>query len=169
MGGTAIPSINALFYTKKGKRERMNKYIDTSKIRLTAVGKVDDNGDILVSVRDVKRAIEQTPAADVVPKSELRKLQGENRIANREIKNLEHDVEVYREEFKNIRAEVAREIFEEIVQAIEKGVAEANKKVDITAVTLDIKRISSCVGKMYAGYIGMSICQVFKKYTGEQE
>lgn len=44
----------------------MPKYIDPSKIRLTAVGTVDDNGDILVSVRDVKKAIAQTPAADVV-------------------------------------------------------------------------------------------------------
>lgn len=44
----------------------MPKYIDPSKIRLTAVGTVDDSGDILVSVRDVKKAIEQTPAADVV-------------------------------------------------------------------------------------------------------
>lgn len=44
----------------------MPKYIDPSKIRLTVVGTVDEDGDILVSVRDVKRAIEQTPSADVV-------------------------------------------------------------------------------------------------------
>lgn len=44
----------------------MPKYIDASKIRLTAVGTVDKDGDILVSVRDVRKAIEQTPAADVV-------------------------------------------------------------------------------------------------------
>lgn len=43
----------------------MPKYIDASKIRLTAVGTVDKDGDILVSVRDVRKAIEQTPAADV--------------------------------------------------------------------------------------------------------
>lgn len=49
----------------------MPKYIDTSKIRLIAVGTVDDNGDILVSVRDVRKAIEQTPAADVVPRTEV--------------------------------------------------------------------------------------------------
>lgn len=49
----------------------MKKYIDASKIRLTAVGTVDEDGDILVSVRDVKKAIDQTPAADVVPKSEI--------------------------------------------------------------------------------------------------
>lgn len=47
------------------------KYINVSKIRLTAVGSVDEDGDILVSVRDVKRAIEQTPAADVVPRTEV--------------------------------------------------------------------------------------------------
>lgn len=49
----------------------MPKYIDTSKIRLTAVGKVDEDGDILVSVRDVRKAILQTPAADVAPKGEV--------------------------------------------------------------------------------------------------
>lgn len=50
----------------------MPKYIDPSKIRLNAVGTVDDNGDILVSVRDVKKAIEQTPAADVMEIDVLR-------------------------------------------------------------------------------------------------
>jgi hypothetical protein len=44
----------------------MPKYIDVKNVRLTAVGKVDEDGDIYVSVRDVKRALEQTPAADVV-------------------------------------------------------------------------------------------------------
>ena len=44
----------------------MERYINPQKIRLTAVGTVDENGDILVSVRDVKNAIEQTPSADVV-------------------------------------------------------------------------------------------------------
>lgn len=52
----------------------MPKYIDPSKIRLTAVGTVDEDGDILVSVRDVRKAIDQTPAADVVPKSEVDKI-----------------------------------------------------------------------------------------------
>ena len=48
------------------KEQQMTRYINPENIRLTAVGSVDDSGDILVSVRDVKRAIAQTPSEDVV-------------------------------------------------------------------------------------------------------
>lgn len=45
----------------------MNKrYIDVSKIRLTAESSVDSSGDVLVSIADVRRALSQTPTADVV-------------------------------------------------------------------------------------------------------
>lgn len=64
-------------------------------------------------------------------------------------------------------SDVAREIFEEVMQALEKGVAEANKTI------LDKTRIFTeeliCTGEMYAGHIGKSICEVFKKYESEGE
>ena len=44
----------------------MERYINPEKIRLTAVGTVDENGDVLVSMADVRKAIAQTPSADVV-------------------------------------------------------------------------------------------------------
>lgn len=44
----------------------MSRYINPENIRLTAIGFIDDGGDTLVSVRDVKRAIAQTPSEDVV-------------------------------------------------------------------------------------------------------
>lgn len=63
--------------------------------------------------------------------------------------------------------DVAREIFEEVMQALEKGVAEANKTI------LDKTRIFTeeliCTGEMYAGHIGKSICEVFKKYESEEK
>lgn len=43
----------------------MERYINPAKIRLTAVGSVDENGDVLVSMADVRKAIAQTPSADV--------------------------------------------------------------------------------------------------------
>lgn len=64
-------------------------------------------------------------------------------------------------------SDVAREIFEEVMQALEKGIAEANKTI------LDKTRIFTeeliCTGEMYAGHIGKSICEVFKKYESEGE
>lgn len=64
-------------------------------------------------------------------------------------------------------SDVAREIFKEVMQALEKGVAEANKTI------LDKTRIFTeeliCTGEMYAGHIGKSICEVFKKYESEGE
>lgn len=108
----------------------MPKYIDVENIRLTAVGTVDEDGDILVSVRDVKRAIDQTPAVDVVPRTEI------------------------------------ETIFDETMQAIEKGIAEANEATSNKTQIEDIKSLLICTGQIYAGYIGKSICQVFKKHTG---
>lgn len=43
----------------------MTRYIDAEKIRITAQTETE-NGDALVSLADVRRAIEQTPTADVV-------------------------------------------------------------------------------------------------------
>ena len=43
----------------------MARYIDAEKIRITAQTETE-NGEVLVSLADVRRAIEQTPTADVV-------------------------------------------------------------------------------------------------------
>lgn len=43
----------------------MGRYIDVDKIRITAQTENED-GDALVSLSDVRRAIDQTPTADVV-------------------------------------------------------------------------------------------------------
>ncbi len=44
----------------------MPRYIDVDKIRLMAIGAVDGDCDVIVSLRDVRNAILQTPAEDVV-------------------------------------------------------------------------------------------------------
>ena len=63
------------------------------------------------------------------------------------------------------RAEVAREIFEEIMRAMERGVAEADKAVINNTSILDFRESLCRAGEMYAGYIGVAICKVFQKYT----
>ena len=62
-------------------------------------------------------------------------------------------------------SEVAREIFADVMIAIEKGVAEANKIITDKAPTA--KELLHPTGGMYAGCIGKSICGVFKKYESE--
>ena len=44
----------------------MSRYIDANKIRLISKLVADENGDILVPLSDVRRAIEQTPTENVV-------------------------------------------------------------------------------------------------------
>lgn len=58
--------------------------------------------------------------------------------------------------------EFAAEIFAEIMQAIEKGVAEAQEKVNRNTYLINLL---SSAGKMYAGHIGAAIVEVFKKYA----
>jgi len=63
------------------------------------------------------------------------------------------------------RAEVAREIFEETMRAMESGIAEADKAVINNISVLDFRESLCRAGEMYAGYIGMAICKVFQKYA----
>ena len=44
----------------------MSRYIDVDKIRVTIPSCVDDEGDVYVSLSDVRKAIAQTPTEDVI-------------------------------------------------------------------------------------------------------
>ena len=57
----------------------------------------------------------------------------------------------------------------EIIVAIETGTAEANDKVINSTTNLDFRDLLVHTGEMYAGCIGMAICQVIKKYTGSED
>ena len=61
--------------------------------------------------------------------------------------------------------EVAREIFEEIMLAIEQG--ESNADVRIKDLAPHTRAVMTTVGKVYSGEIGKTICEVFKKYIKE--
>lgn len=62
--------------------------------------------------------VETAPTADVVSKEEAERLQSENKVAHKVIKNLEGDIEVYREAYKNVRIDTAKDIFAEIKRRI---------------------------------------------------
>lgn len=65
-------------------------------------------------------------------------------------------------------SDVAREIFEETMQAIEKGVAEGSEKIINSLTNEGLRALLIPTGEAYAGYIGKAICEVFKKYTEDE-
>ena len=71
-----------------------------------------DKGDLLVgnNADFAKEIINRTPAADVVPKSEVEKLKADVEVWKQNRFNIYQKLECY----KMTRAKVAREIFEEI-------------------------------------------------------
>lgn len=48
------------------REKKTPRYIDVNKIKLTAAVKLDETGNTLISIRDIREAIRQTPTADVV-------------------------------------------------------------------------------------------------------
>ena len=58
-------------------------------------------------------------------------------------------------------------ILSEILEAIEIGTENANNKVVNSTTNLGLRDLLVHTGEIYAGGIGMAICQVIKKYTGE--
>lgn len=83
------------------------RFIDANKIRLTATASKDESGEVLVSLRDVIKAIEQTPTADVVPRSEIP-----------EYIPLDNDHALMRV-FEHYKKTVAKEMIDELLTVIE--------------------------------------------------
>lgn len=67
-------------------------------------------------------------------------------------------------------ADVVENMSSEILDAIEKGVAEATKKVQKHPVlqTVGLQKLLIETGEMYGGCIGMSILEVISKYMDGQ-
>lgn len=57
----------------------------------------------------------------------------------------------------------------EILVAIEKGTKEGDDKIIAKTTLPDFRKVLLSTGKMYAGCIGMAICEVLKKYTETKE
>lgn len=103
-----------------------------------------------------RKLMVEAPIADVVPRADF----------NKAIKNF---LDAQDKVISEAKTEVAREIFEETMRAMESGIAEADKAVINNISVLDFRESLCRAGEMYAGYIGMAICRVFQKYAEEQK
>lgn len=52
----------------------MARYIDAEKVDLKGIAVFDENLEVLVPLSDVRKALQMTPTADVVPKREVENL-----------------------------------------------------------------------------------------------
>jgi hypothetical protein len=62
-------------------------------------------------------------------------------------------------------SDVAREIFDGVMQAIEEGTKNATSTLKQSITTHEKLLVST--GEMYSGFVGKAICQFFKKYESE--
>lgn len=69
----------------------------------------------------------------------------------------------------DFKREVACELFDEIMQAIEKGATNATKEVRGAITSEYMQRILTPAIKMCGGFIGKSIVEVFEKYEEGRE
>ena len=53
----------------------------------------------------------------------------------------------------------------EILEAIEIGTEKAKNRVENSVTNLDLRDVLMHTGEVYAGCIGLAICEVIKKYT----
>lgn len=98
----------------------MARYIDADNIKLKGIAALDENLDFLVSLSDVRKSLQMTPTADVVP-----------------------------------RAEVAREIFEDI-----------EKFLESQEVLSENKRLKEVGDWIFHEYLPSQFAELKKKYTG---
>lgn len=52
----------------------MARYIDADNIKLKGIAVLDENLDFLVSLSDVRKSLQMTPTADVVPRAEVEEI-----------------------------------------------------------------------------------------------
>lgn len=81
----------------------------------------------------------------------------------------EYVAEVLVEKGYRKASEIAREIFNSIMNALEKGVKEANKVVENSTIDSEFRAVLLHAGEMYAGHIGKAICDVFREYTEDRK
>lgn len=64
----------------------MTRYIDANKIKLTGLTFEDINHEVYFSLSDIRKAIEQTPTADVVSRAEVDQIvEADKKVFAREI------------------------------------------------------------------------------------
>ena len=66
-------------------------------------------------------------------------------------------------------SEIAEELFNNIMNALEKGVEEANDVVKNSTIDSEFRAVLLHAGEMYAGHIGKAICDVFRGCTEDRK
>lgn len=113
--------------------------------KLFPLGMVE-RGNYPINAKAVKCAIEQSPTADVIPRSKVEELARENESLAKTVNEASELIHKLRNQVEKAKAEVAREIFEEIEQ--------------------------TCVDSFGCFYIGAThgaFAELKKKYTEEKE
>lgn len=120
----------------------MERFINVYDVDLKGISVFDENLDVLIPLSTVRKALQMTPTADVVPKSEVERLQEayNNKLAK--------DIETNADFVKYAKVEVVREIFEDIEIALKKS-----KKYDFSS------------GTYFECYLEAYIAELKKKYT----
>ena len=130
----------------------MARYIDVEKVNLKGIAVFDENLDVLIPMSVVRKALQMTPTADVVPKSEVDSLKAEleDRVytinslgeylekSRSEVERLRKALDEYEETsgLKQAKAEVTREIFEDIDNKIGFG----HDVIDIFDILDELKK-----------------------------
>lgn len=129
----------------------MARYIDVDKVELKGLAVFDENLDVLVPLSVVRKALQMTPTADVVPKSEVDMCQHLIKDAWKRIEELDELCG----ELQKAKAEVAREIFEEIEELLECSFSSCH--INGTEEQFDF----------YRADLGFQLAELKKKYTEE--
>lgn len=125
----------------------MPKYIDLDKVKITGEMFLDDDDEALIPLSYIRRALLMAPVEDVAPRSELE-------LYKRQVNELEDELATTYDKLENAKAEVAREIFEEIEKILEKN----HKKYTVGGYRYDY----------YEAVITERFAELKKKYTEDQ-
>ena len=140
----------------------MVRYIDAEKIDFKlGVPLQDANGDLYISLRDVIKAIAQTPTEDVVPKSIFER---PNKMLDSYL--LHYGLVDKRGLIDEAKREVAKEIFEEITDKLRKCVGEAIKGIDIGVRNGNERQmLTNLDAKIVLDALLICAAELKKKYT----
>lgn len=82
-------------------------YIDLCKVKVIREIFFDEDDDALIPLSDVRKALLMVPVENVAPRAEVE-------LYKRQVNELEDELATTYDKLENAKAEVAREIFEEI-------------------------------------------------------
>ena len=109
----------------------MERCIKVNDITLKGIGVFDENLDLLIPLSDVRKALQLTPTADVVPRGEVEAMQ---RIYGEKLEVAEALIATLNKTTNKAKQDVAKEIFEDLQGllvmriGVKEAIAELKKK-----------------------------------------